>query len=116
MTSATAVGAAFAPTVDTAAAATTAPATTPAVKAPPASGLWTADATTDVIRAVFAYRSGTTYAIKAVKGSTTRKGVCTRVDATVRCTVKAPTGRWRVTVTPKVNGKPGKAIIRTIRT
>jgi hypothetical protein len=35
---------------------------------------------------------------------------------TVSCSVKAPNGRWRVTVTPKINGKTGKAIIRTVKT
>jgi hypothetical protein len=70
----------------------------------------------DVVRVRFVYKRGTTYAIKAVKGSTMRKGTCRRVNATVLCGIKAPNGRWKITVTPTVNGKTGKAIIRTVKT
>ena len=45
-----------------------------------------------------------------------RNGTCKQLGTTIRCGVKAPNGAWRITVTPKVNGKTGKAIIRTIRT
>ena len=98
--------------------ASTTPAASPTstTKTPPATGLWTVNTTSNVVRALFVYKRGTTYAIKAVKGSTTRKGTCTRVGATIRCTVKAPNGRWKITVTPKVNGKTGKAISRIVKT
>ena len=93
---------------------TTAPVTT--AKTPPATGTWTTNTRSDVVRALFVYQRGTTYTIRAVRGSMTRRGICRRVGATVNCSINAPTGRWRVTVTPRVNGKTGRAIVRVVRT
>ena len=104
------------PAIDSPAAAPAPSPSTTAVVTPPASGTWQINTATDVVRTLLAYTTGTTYAIKAVKGSVTRTGTCRRVGATVSCSVKAPNGRWRVTITPKVNGKTGKAIIRTVKT
>jgi len=104
------------PAIDSAAPAPAPSPSTTAVVTPPASGTWQINTATDVVRTLLAYTTGTTYAIKAVKGSVTRTGTCRRVGATISCSVKAPNGRWRVTITPKVNGKTGKAIIRTVKT
>ncbi|MGI9188202.1 MAG: IPT/TIG domain-containing protein [Gaiellales bacterium] len=104
------------PTIPSVAVSSAAAPATPAAATPPGSGAWTTNTTSDVVRAQFVYKAGTTYTIKAVRGTTTRAGTCRRVGVTITCTVKAPTGRWRVTVTPKVNGKLGTAISRTIRT
>jgi Zn-dependent metalloprotease len=98
--------------------ASTPPAMTTATvaKTPPASGTWTVDAAADSVRVLFTRKQGTTYAIKAQRNNVVRTGVCRAVGTRVRCTIKAPNGRWRVTITPKVNGKTGKAIIRTVTT
>lgn len=80
------------------------------------TGAWTVRAATDRIRVTFAYAPGTTYAIKAVRGSTIRRGACTRTGSSIVCSVKAPTGRWRIVVTPKINGKTSTAISRVVRT
>jgi hypothetical protein len=98
--------------------ASTPPAMTTATvaKTPPASGTWTVDAAADSVRVLFTRKQGTTYAIKAQRNNVVRTGVCRAVGTRVRCTIKAPNGRWKVTITPKVNGKTGKAIIRTVKT
>ena len=96
--------------------------TSPAVAAPttaktlPATGRWKVNFATNIIRVFFTRQQGTTYAITAQRNGTVRNGTCKQLGTTIRCGVKAPNGAWRITVTPKVNGKTGKAIIRTIRT
>ena len=74
------------------------------------------DVATDSVRVLFIRKQGTTYAIKAQRNNVVRTGVCRAVGTRVRCTIKAPNGRWKITVTPTVNGKPGKAITRLITT
>ena len=98
--------------------ASTPPATTTAtvVKTPPASGTWTVDVATDSVRVLFIRKQGTTYAIKAQRNNVVRTGVCRAVGTRVRCTIKAPNGRWKVTVRPTTGGKAGKPIIRFITT
>jgi len=98
----------------------TSPAITPVapavVKTPPASGTWTVDGAADSIRVLFTRNQGTTYTIKAQRKNIVRVGVCRAIGTRVKCSINAPTGSWRVTVTPKVNGKLGKPIVRTIKT
>jgi hypothetical protein len=98
--------------------ATTPPATTTATvaKTPPASGTWTVDVAADSVWVLFARKQGTTYAIKAQRNNVVRAGVCRAVGTRVRCTIKAPNGRWKVTVRPTTGGKAGKPIIRFITT
>jgi hypothetical protein len=74
------------------------------------------DGAADSIRVLFLRKQGTTYAIKAQRNGIVRTGVCRPVGTRVKCNINVLTGRWRVTVTPKVNGKTGKPIIRTITT
>ena len=53
------------------------------------------------------------------QGPTGDGGGCVRGrrgGSTIRCGVKPPNGTLRITVTPTVNGKTGKAIIRTVKT
>jgi Zn-dependent metalloprotease len=96
--------------------------TSPAIAAPttaktlPAAGRWKVNFATNIIRVFFARQQGTTYAITAQRDGTVRKGTCKQLGTTIRCGVKAPNGRWRVTITPKVNGKTGKAIVRVVQT
>ena len=98
----------------------TSPASTPVapavVKSPPASGAWTVDGAADSIRVLFTRTQGTTYTIKAQRKNVVRVGVCRAIGTRVKCSLNAPTGSWRVTVTPKVNGKLGKPIVRTVKT
>jgi hypothetical protein len=103
----------YANPVVAAAAATT---TKTKTKTLPANGRWSTNKGSDMVRVHFVYKRGTTYTIKAVKGSTTRKGACRRVGVTVSCSMMAPTGKWKVTITRKVNGKTVKAIVRVVRT
>ena len=65
---------------------------------------------------LFIRKQGTTYAIKAQRNNVVRTGVCRAVGTRVRCTIKAPNGRWKVTVRPTTGGKAGKPIIRFITT
>ena len=88
--------------------------TTP--KTLPATGRWRVNFATNIVRVFFARQQGVTYAIQAQRNGVVRDGVCKRMGTTIRCGVKAPQGTWRITVTPKVNGKPGKAITRLITT
>ncbi len=97
-------------------AATTTTKTKTKTKTLPANGRWFTNKGSDMVRVHFVYKRGTTYTIKAVKGSTTRKGACRRVGVTVSCSMMAPTGKWKVTITRKVNGKTVKAIVRVVRT
>ena len=48
-------------------------------------------------------KAGTTYAIRAVRGATTRRGTCTKNAGVVVCSVRAPTGTWRVTITARIS-------------
>ena len=53
------------------------------------------------------------------QGPTGDGGGCVRGrrgGSTIRCGVKPPNGTLRITVTPTVNGKAGKPIIRFITT
>ena len=111
-----AVAAAGAFTYANPAVAAAAAATTTKTKTLPANGRWSTNKGSDMVRVHFVYKRGTTYTIKAVKGSTTRKGACRRVGVTVSCSMMAPTGKWKVTITRKVNGKTVKAIVRVVRT
>ena len=92
------------------------PAATPATTSPRATGSWSINAATNLIRVRFAYQSGTTYAIRATRRGVVRTGTCRRAGATITCAVRAPNGKWRVVITPKTSGRTGKAIIRTVRT
>jgi len=86
------------------------------VKTPPTSGTWTTNAATDTVQVLFVRAKGTTYAIKGRRNGATQYGSCRAIGTRVRCSIKAPTGTWRVMVTPTVNGTVGKAIIQTVRT
>ncbi|MEI6689762.1 MAG: M4 family metallopeptidase [Thermoleophilia bacterium] len=98
----------------------TSPASTPVapavVKTPPASGTWTVDGAADSVRVFFTRNQGTTYTIKAQRKNIVRVGVCRPIGTRIKCSINAPTGSWRVTVTPKVNGKLGKPIVRNVKT
>ncbi|MEY4226815.1 MAG: hypothetical protein RL190_1572, partial [Actinomycetota bacterium] len=93
--------------------ASSAPVTT--AKALPATGRWRVNRATNIVRVYLTRERGMTYAIRAQRSGTVRAGVCKRMGAVIRCGVKAPRGRWRITVTVKGNGRPSTAITRIIR-
>lgn len=59
--------------------------------------------------------SGTTYAITAAKGKTTKKGSCKAAAKKVTCTIKLAKGSWKVSITPKKSGKSGTPATKTIK-
>ena len=88
----------------------------PAIKLPPSTGTWTVSRATDTVLVLFLRQKGTTYVIKAQRKNVVRMGVCRAIGTRVKCSINAPAGTWRVTVTPRINGTTGKPIVQTVRT
>ena len=97
-------------------AATTTPSASTVVRTPPTTGRWTVDPKRDAVRVELPVKTGTTYAIRAVRGSTTRKGTCSKVAGVVVCSVRAPTGTWRVLITSRKGGTTKAVVSRKVKT